>query len=127
MPQQIENYLARLNEWEGCTADKLGELFTQENLQLVRVILPVLSGTKMLPKAVSTQMFIATILELLDLRRFWAEKMKDTLVTANELMDSENPEKAMNTIKGFITFCPSPYYKMVAEEHLVDLVVRMSE
>jgi len=127
MPEQIENYLATLNEWEGCTADKLGEFFTQENLQLVRVILPVLSGTKMLPKAVSTQMFIATILELLELKRFWTEKMKDTLTTANDLMAGNDTEKAVDTIKGFITFCPSPYYKMVAEEHLVDLVVRMGE
>jgi len=106
--------------------DHLGELepeellgqFTSENILALRLVSGVLKEGMDLDRMLSEKRFINVVQELFETKRIWSERLDETLIIATQEFDQGNRVQALWILNGFIRFCPSPYYRDIAEDVL---------
>lgn len=104
--------------------DRLGELgeeellghFTSENIEALRYAASVLKEGMEFERMLSEKRFVNVVQELFETKRIWSDKLNETLGNAAQEIDQGNRIQALWIINGFIRFCPSPYYREMAEE-----------
>jgi hypothetical protein len=53
--------------------------------------------------------------ELHEMKKIWSDRLDKTLTSAAREFDQGNRVQALWILNGFIRFCPSPYYRDIAE------------
>jgi len=104
--------------------DHLGELgseeligqFTSENIEALRLLSVILKEEMDLERMLSEKRFVNIIRELYETKMIWSGRLEQTLDNALEEYDGGNRVQALWILNGFIRFCPSPYYREIAEE-----------
>ena len=104
--------------------DRLGELeseellghFTSDNIDAIRLVSWVLKEGMELERVLSENRFVKVVQELYETREIWTDRLKVTLTNASSEFDQGNRVQALWTLNGFIRFCPSPYFREIAEE-----------
>jgi len=104
--------------------DSLGELeseellihFTSDNIEAIRLVSRVLKEGMDLERMVSENRFVKVVHELYETRKIWAERLEVTLTSAASEVDQGSRVQALWILNGFIRFCPSPYFREIAEE-----------
>ena len=106
------------------TLDHLGELedeellgqFTSENIESLRLISTILKEGMELERMLSEKRFAIVVQELFETKRIWSDRLNVTLGSAAQEFEQGNRVQALWILNGFIRFCPSPYYREMAEE-----------
>jgi hypothetical protein len=98
--------------------DDLMEHFTEENMDTLKLVAPLLKEGMELERYLSEKRFVEIVNELCDLKKIWSVKLDETLSNAGEAYDRDEKVQAMWILEGFIRFCPSPYYSDIAERVL---------
>jgi hypothetical protein len=89
--------------------------FTSDNIYALRELSELLREDIELERAVSEKRFVSVVRDLSETRRIWSERLDETLASAAEEFDRGNSVQALWILNGYIRFCPSPYYKEMAE------------
>ena len=105
--------LERLGELE--SEDLLGH-FTSDNIEAIRLVSWVLKEGMEFERVLSENRFVKVVQELYETRKIWTERLKVTLTNASSELDQGNRVQALWTLNGFIRFCPSPYFREIAED-----------
>ena len=66
----------------------------------------------------SENRFVEIVTELVDLKKIWSSKLDETLSNASEAFERDEKVQALWILDGFVRFCPSPYYRDIAERVL---------
>ena len=106
--------------------DHLGELdpddlldhFTEENTTVLKAAAELLKEDMVLDRYLSEKVFVQVVGELVALKTMWSEKLETTLHNADEAFENDEKVRAIWILDGFIRFCPSPYYREIAQELL---------
>lgn len=101
--------------------DDLQDHFTTENIQSLRKAAELIKGNMTIETAVSTRRFVQVVLELSEAKGIWSGKWDQTLQQIGELIGEGEGKQALMVLRGFIRFCPSPYYRGEAEAVLREL------
>ena len=104
--------------------DRLGELepgemlshFTSENIEMLRLASVMLKDGIDFEKILSQKRFVKVVQELYEAKKIWSSKLDETLAKVTEEIGFGNRVQALWILNGFIRFCPSPYYREIAEE-----------
>lgn len=104
--------------------DRLGELgpdellvhFTSGNIEALRLLSGLLKAGMDLERILSEKRFINIVKELFETKKIWSERLLETLALAARENDQGNRIQALWILNGFIRFCPSPYYRELAEK-----------
>ena len=104
--------------------DSLGELdgeellgqFTSDNIYALGLMAGLLKEEMELERMLSEKRFICVVRGLSETRRIWSERLDETLSSAVEEFEKGNSVQALWILNGYIRFCPSPYYRAMAEE-----------
>ncbi len=89
--------------------------FTTDNIESLRLISGVLKEGMYLERVLSEKRFVNVVQELHEMKRIWSERLGKTLTSADREFDQGNRVQAVWILNGFIRFCPSPYYREIAE------------
>jgi hypothetical protein len=98
--------------------DDLLEHFTEENMDTLKLVAPLLKEGMELERYLSEKKFVEIVNELNDIRKIWSSKLDETLGNASEAFEKDEKVQALWILEGFIRFCPSPYYSDIAERVL---------
>ena len=104
--------------------DNLGELeseellahFTSDNIEAIKHLSWVLKERMNLERVLSEKRFVRVVQELYEMKMIWSERLEMTLASAASELEQENRVQALWILNGFIRFCPSPYFREIAEE-----------
>ena len=104
--------------------DRLGELddeellsqFTSDNIEALRLISVILKEGMDVERMLSEKRFVKVVQELFETKRIWSDRLNVTLGSAAQEFEQGNRVQALWILNGFIRFCPSPYYREMAEE-----------
>lgn len=104
--------------------DRLGSLetrellahFTSENIESLRVISALLKDESRFERVLSENRFVDVVRELYETKKIWEAKLKESLSSSAGEFEKGNHIQALWIINGFIRFCPSPYFRNLAEE-----------
>ena len=104
--------------------DRLGELddeellsqFTSDNIEALRLISVILKEGMDVERMLSEKRFVKVVQELFETKRIWSDRLNVTLGSAAQEFEQGNRVQALWILNGFIRFCPSPYYRGMAEE-----------
>jgi hypothetical protein len=92
--------------------------FTEENVNTLKMSAPLLKEGMELERYLSEKRFVEVVNELNELRKIWSSKLDETLGNASEAFERDDKVQALWILDGFIRFCPSPYYRDIAERVL---------
>ena len=90
--------------------------FTAENIEAMRFLSEMLKEDMELERVLSEKRFVNIVQELFETKGIWLEKLNETRVNAAQEHDQGNCVQALWILNGFIRFCPSPYYREMAEK-----------
>lgn len=90
--------------------------FTGDNIESLRVLAHLLREGMDLERVLSEKRFVGVIRDLFQTKRIWSGKLNETLERASREFDQGNRIQALWIINGFVRFCPSPYFRKVAED-----------
>ena len=110
---ELFGLLGRLGEFE--TEELLGH-FTSDNIKAIRQVSWVLKEGMNLERVLSENRFVQVVQELYETKLIWAERLEVTLTSAASEMGQGNRVQALWILNGFIRFCPSPYFREIAEK-----------
>ncbi|MDF1526511.1 MAG: hypothetical protein RRA15_04635 [bacterium] len=110
---ELFGLLDRLGQFE--TEELLGH-FTSDNIEAIRQVSWVLKEGMNFERVLSENRFVKVVQELYETKLIWAERLEVTLITAASEMDQGNRGQALWILSGFIRFCPSPYFREIAED-----------
>lgn len=104
--------------------DRLGELddvellsqFTSDNIEALRLISVFLKEGMDVERMLSEKRFVKVVQELFETKRIWSDRLNVTLGRAAQEFEQGNRVQALWVLNGFIRFCPSPYYREMAQE-----------
>lgn len=89
--------------------------FTTDNIESLRLISGVLKEGIYLERILSEKRFVNVVQELYEMKKIWSDRLDKTLTSAAREFDQGNLVQALWILNGFIRFCPSPYYRDIAE------------
>ena len=110
---ELFEFLDRLGQLE---PDELLAQFTSGNIEALRLASGLLKEGMDLERILSEKRFINVVKELFETRKIWSERFMETLARATWENDQGNRNQTLWILDGFIRFCPSPYYRELAEE-----------
>ncbi len=106
---ELLDYLGELHE------EELLAHFTSENIEALRLLADIFKDGVEIERVLSEKRFISVIRELHETRRIWSGRLEETLASALLEFERGNNIQALWILNGFIRFCPSPYYREIAE------------
>ena len=109
---ELFKFLDNLGELE--IEDLLGQ-FTSENIETLRLVSGVLREGMNLERVLSEKRFVNVVQELYEMKKIWSERLGETLASAAQESKNDNHVQALWILNGFVRFCPSPYYRDIAE------------
>ena len=112
---ELFELLDRLCEIED---EQLLGYFTNENIGALRIASVVLKDEIYFEKVLSQKRFIKVVQELCEAKKIWSAKLEETLARVASGFDRGESVQALWILNGFIRFCPSPYFRNIAEEML---------
>jgi len=112
---ELFELLDRLCEIED---EQLLGYFTNENIGALRIASVVLKDEIYFEKVLSQKRFIKVVQELCEAKKIWSAKLEETLARVASEFDRGESVQALWILNGFIRFCPSPYFRNIAEEML---------
>jgi hypothetical protein len=68
-----------------------------------------------LERMLSEKRFVSIVRELYHTRKIWSDRLDETIASASHELGQGNRIQALWMLNGFIRFCPSPYYRELAE------------
>jgi hypothetical protein len=89
--------------------------FTGDNIEALRLISGVLKEGMYLERVLSEKRFVNVVQELRETKKIWSERLDETLNNAAREYHQGNHVQALWILNGFVRFCPSPYYRVIAE------------
>jgi hypothetical protein len=98
--------------------DELLEHFTEDNVSILKAAATMLKEGAELERYLSEKRFIEVVRELGELKKIWSAKLDQTLANASDAFNKDEKVRAIWILEGFTRFCPSPYYRDVAERVL---------
>ena len=116
--EHTQNLFILLDHLGELDPDDLLDHFTEENTTVLKAAAELLKEDMVLDRYLSEKMFVQIVSELVALKAMWSEKLETTLHNADEAFENDEKVRAMWILDGFIRFCPSPYYREIAEEML---------
>lgn len=112
------NLLALLDRLAELEPEELLDHFTTENIQAVRRAIEEIKGDVTIEVTISSRRFVAIVRELSEAKSIWSEKWSQTMKTVDELSGKGKEDQALTVLRGFIRFCPSPYYRALGKKIL---------
>lgn len=112
---EIATLLLWLDQLSALNDDELLGYFTSERIKSLRFLSGVLKEGMEFETILSEKRFLSVIRELSETRKIWSGRLEETLSSAAEEFDRGNSVQALWILNGFIRFCPSPYYRSLAE------------
>jgi len=112
---ELFELLDRLCEIED---EQLLGYFTNENIGALRIASVVLKDEIYFEKVLSQKRFIKVVQELCEAKKIWSAKLEETLARVASEFDRGESVQALWILNGFIRFCPSPYFRNIAEKML---------
>ena len=122
--ERLFSLLDRLDDME--PEDLLKE-FTEEILGEVRILAGELNEELVLERVISENRFLEIIGDLAETNRIWARRYEETVNLAGKAVGEGKTEQACWLLDGFLRFCPSPYYREMAEKNFDEVQKEVNE
>ena len=116
--EHTQNLFILLDHLGELDPDDLLDHFTEENTTVLKAAAELLKEDMVLDRYLSEKVFVQVFGELVALKAMWSEKLETTLHNADEAFENGEKVRAIWILDGFIRFCPSPYYREIAQELL---------
>jgi hypothetical protein len=113
---EILEHLDILDRLGSMNEDELVAHFTNENIAVIRLVAPELNEDLQMEHILSDKRFIAVVRDLAQMRALWKLRFEETAKAVEEASSGGKEMQAQWIIDGFLRFCPSPFYRGMAEK-----------
>ena len=110
-----ERVFELLDRFGEMSVDELHEHFTDQNVASLRLLADELNENMMMERVLSEIRFVEVVRELVEIKSVWTTRLAEVQDHVKHAMEKGRREQAVWLLKGFIRFCPSPYYRKAAE------------